>query len=307
LKRSDYEKAIGKGKFMKILYTSDLHGHKVLYESLVSLAQSLRPDLVLIGGDLLPKQGAYDVILNLQKEFASTELPKILRTLAESSTMVAYIFGNDDCMEATRNIPQGKRIYDCTNQIVELPCGIILAGFSLVPSTPFRLKDWERLEFPHDPIPNTVSEGIISDGMELKVIPIGEWVSSHLSLFEELNSFCFSKSPVLFLAHAPPYNTNLDIMYNDVHQGSKAIRRFIEKQQPRLSFHGHIHEAYAMSGNFVDSICKTTILCSGQIHQPMLDAIIVELSDDFSICNIMHTHTPTAPSAEGNIFLAPPY
>lgn len=292
---------------MKILYTSDLHGHKVLYKSLVLLAQSIQPDLILLGGDLLPKHGAYNAILNLQKEFASTELPKFLRALAESSSMVAYIFGNDDCIEVTRNMPQGKRIYDCTNQIVDTPWGIILAGFSLVPSTPFRLKDWERLEFPNDPIPDTVNGWIVSDGLELSDLSTGEWFSSHLSLSEELNSFYLSKSPILFFAHAPPYNTNLDIMYNDTHQGSKAIRRFIEKQQPRLSFHGHIHETYAMSGKFEDSICKTTIFCSGQIHHPALDAIIVEVTDDFSICDTMHTHPPTAPSAEGKIFLAPPY
>jgi len=37
-------------------------------------------------------------------------------------------------------------------------------------------------------------------------------------------------------------NTALDITGNDMHVGSFAVRQFIEKYQPHLTLHGHIHE-----------------------------------------------------------------
>ena len=44
---------------MKIIYTSDLHGIEGLYSQLFRLAVNRRADAIIIGGDLLPKHGAF--------------------------------------------------------------------------------------------------------------------------------------------------------------------------------------------------------------------------------------------------------
>ncbi len=49
--------------------------------------------------------------------------------------------------------------------------------------------------------------------------------------------------PLILICHAPPYDTALDCIHEGLHGGSRAVREFIEKHQPRHFFCGHIHEA----------------------------------------------------------------
>ena len=61
----------------------------------------------------------------------------------------------------------------------------------------------------------------------------------------------------IFLFHSPPYNTNLDRANLDgkkvdsapldIHVGSIAIQQFIDKNQPFLTLHGHVHESYNLT------------------------------------------------------------
>ena len=47
----------------------------------------------------------------------------------------------------------------------------------------------------------------------------------------------------VLVSHAPPYGTRLDIIRSGDHVGSRAIRSFIEQEQPELVLCGHIHES----------------------------------------------------------------
>ena len=49
--------------------------------------------------------------------------------------------------------------------------------------------------------------------------------------------------PQVLICHAPPLGTPLDRIREDLHGGSRAVRDFIEQQQPAHFFCGHIHEA----------------------------------------------------------------
>src|SRR5277367_3313929 len=49
--------------------------------------------------------------------------------------------------------------------------------------------------------------------------------------------------PLVLICHAPPLDTKLDQVHEGLHAGSRAVREFIEKNQPRDFFCGHIHEA----------------------------------------------------------------
>jgi len=48
---------------------------------------------------------------------------------------------------------------------------------------------------------------------------------------------------MIAICHAPPRGTMLDRITNLRHAGSTAIREFLEREQPRYFFCGHIHEA----------------------------------------------------------------
>jgi len=92
--------------------------------------------------------------------------------------------------------------------------------------------------------------------------------------------------------HAPPYNTNLDIATKldknlrpvtrlgfpvKTHVGSKAVRKLLEKYQPMLGLHGHIHESKG-----VDKIKKKTICINpgSEYEEGVLKACIVEIKDN---------------------------
>ena len=49
--------------------------------------------------------------------------------------------------------------------------------------------------------------------------------------------------PMIAICHAPPWGTMLDRMTNLKHVGSRSMRDFVEREQPRFFFCGHIHEA----------------------------------------------------------------
>jgi len=96
-------------------------------------------------------------------------------------------------------------------------------------------------------------------------------------------------SKSIFCFHCPPINTKLDSapkLNKDLaietaggipqfeHVGSKSVRAAIEKYQPILGLHGHIHEAFGF-----DQIGKTLVLNPGSEYgEGILRGYIIEMS-----------------------------
>lgn len=94
----------------------------------------------------------------------------------------------------------------------------------------------------------------------------------------------------IFNFHAPPYGTMLDLapeldankkpvtvagQVNFVHVGSKAVYNAIEKYQPLIGLHGHIHESY---GN--DTIGETPVVNPGSEYgEGILRGYIIEIEE----------------------------
>jgi Icc-related predicted phosphoesterase len=72
----------------------------------------------------------------------------------------------------------------------------------------------------------------------------GEYSEEELE--KKLHAFDGLK-PMIAICHAPPYGTMLDRITNLRHAGSKAVREFLRREQPRYFFCGHIHEAAGAS------------------------------------------------------------
>jgi len=62
----------------------------------------------------------------------------------------------------------------------------------------------------------------------------------------------------VFVPHAPPYGSRLDIIHAGFHVGSTAVREFIENEEPDVVICGHIHEARGQ-----DMIGKSRIVNCG--------------------------------------------
>jgi uncharacterized protein len=97
-------------------------------------------------------------------------------------------------------------------------------------------------------------------------------------------------SQAVFNLHVPPFDTNLDIApelddnltprlslgggFKMIPVGSKAVRKAIEKYQPILSLHGHIHESRS-----AQKIGKTMCINPGSEYgEGVLRGVVLELS-----------------------------
>jgi len=93
----------------------------------------------------------------------------------------------------------------------------------------------------------------------------------------------------IFLLHAPPYNTNLDLapkledfkpktvlgQIEFEHIGSKSVRKIIEDYQPIASLHGHVHESKGVS-----RIGKTLCFNAGSEYENgILRGVLITISD----------------------------
>ncbi len=82
------------------------------------------------------------------------------------------------------------------------------------------------------------------------------------SSYEQWLAECWEKAQAwkhkLLISHNPPKNTLCDVIGDNIHVGSTAVREFIEQKQPDLCVCGHIHEA-----RNEDSIGRTVIINPG--------------------------------------------
>jgi uncharacterized protein len=106
--------------------------------------------------------------------------------------------------------------------------------------------------------------------------------------FEALAAQLDPRKPAIFNLHCPPVNTPLDrapqltadlkVVLDGgepriVSVGSRAVRGLIERYQPLLSLHGHIHESRAIA-----RIGKTTCVNPGSAYsEGVIDGAVVEL------------------------------
>ena len=228
---------------MDILYLTDVHGNAESY--IVSLAIAVKKDInhIIFGGDIAPN--FLDSLQNYRKQqalFTKDILIKIFRKFRKlNPEKNIYIMpGNDDVKELTNILNNAekkgilKQLHNKTHKLGDYS----IAGYSFVNPTPFFLKDWEKSE------------------SEIK---------------KELENIA-SSDIVAF--HAPPFATNLDVLHSGEHVGSIAVRRFIEKRQPLLTLHGHIHESPQISGSIKDRIGKTVCVNPGSSGSELNAALI---------------------------------
>jgi len=109
-------------------------------------------------------------------------------------------------------------------------------------------------------------------------------------MIEKVAASLKNPSQAVFNLHVPPYDTNLDIApeldetltpklslaggFKMIPVGSKAVRKAIEKYQPLISLHGHIHESRS-----AQKIGKTMCINPGSEYgEGVLRGVVLELS-----------------------------
>jgi Icc-related predicted phosphoesterase len=264
---------------MKILYTSDIHTDPNHLDRLLAAAGDLQVDAVIIGGDLIPVwEWTLSASIETQRRWIRDVLfPRLAIFLRKSpSTSFFLDFGNDDLM-ANRPLLEeraGKYFTLINRQIVALNANLALVGYMFVRPTPFKLKDWEKVDCAHriglddDVLESGVrTETGVERPYKLKLSD-GTMEDDLAQLTELLEKPAWQERDFLFVSHCPPVNSALDILSDGRHVGSLAIRHFIEhwgsNGRLRASFHGHIHESPWMSKRVCDRITGVPCFNAGQ-------------------------------------------
>ena len=251
---------------MKCIFVSDLHGSIKRFDMLFKIIKKEKPDSVFIGGDILPNQFSIDISIKkfLEKNFFS----KISEILKKSDKKINFfvIMGNDDprIFEKIFKEKDKNKIINYIHFKTVKISDLFVTGYSYVPPTPFLLKDWERYD-----VSRFADVGTISPEAGIRTIKVDLDEIIYSTISKDLEKFS-KNAPLektIFLFHSPPYKSMLDRAKLDgkkiehapldVNVGSIAIQRFIEKKQPFLTLHGHVHESAKITGKWMEKKGKT--------------------------------------------------
>jgi Icc-related predicted phosphoesterase len=266
---------------MNVLHTSDLHGCRQFYREIVDCIEGKEIDAIFLGGDLLPRMGHDDTSVKIQRDFIRDEIyPFLLEVKERSHASVFAIPGNNDWAAV---LPDFRKLEEAGFVGIPYPetrClteGIRVLGYPYVPPTPFSPKDFERRDQTQDAPRQTTRNPVISLNGRIEAIDEIRYFNRHTAMEDDLASLPLHESgdEVIFLFHAPPYDTRLDRPYNETPLGSRAVRHFIQKNQPRITLHGHIHESPAVTSAYGQKIGKTVAVNAGQSER-RLSAVIFD-------------------------------
>ena len=251
---------------LNCIFVSDLHGKTKRYEILFKVILKEKPDAVFLGGDLLPNQLLLNSDMNKFIDDKIFSNIKKVRKDANKDIKFFIILGNDDprMYEHFFESADKKGIINYVHNKTVNYEKLYVSGYAYVPPTPFQLKDWERYD-----VSQYVDVGAISPEKGKRTVDVPADEIKYTTIAEDLEKLS-KNSPTdktIFLFHSPPYNSNLDIadlhgkMVDhapmDIHVGSIAVQKFIEKKQPFLTLHGHVHESPRLTGNWKEKFGKT--------------------------------------------------
>jgi Icc-related predicted phosphoesterase len=262
---------------MRILFITDLHGAGWKYERAVACARERGATLLVHGGDLLPHSSDFSA----GKAFIQEHLDRHFAACADAGIECLIYPGNDDPMaldplfEATCRRHAG--IHHLAQQKIERG-GFEFIGMNWVVDYPFRIKDRCRMDTPEYEFQAQFGTGLLSTPNGWRELP--DWksyartlptIAAELERLPKPDDF----SRAIYVIHMPPAKLGLDVCGTGMEVGSVALHRFIQKYQPRLTLHGHIHESPQISGIWKATLARTVCIQPGQLRP--FTAVLIDL------------------------------
>lgn len=251
---------------MKVLFVTDFHGCEWKYDGLLGAAQAFQADVVINGGDMLPKGGN----LFAQDEFITGYLDTHFAQFEAAGIYCLCCLGNDDLRIFDDLFEKTCAKYNFVVSLAQRKFEIEefeFIGLSWVVDYPFRLKDRCRMDTKDYVFQEQFGTGCLStpNGWH----ELEDWFSYARTLptiEDELNQLVRPRNMAqsVYVIHMPPYKVGLDEVGRGTKVGSKAVYDFLLKHQPRLSLHGHIHESSEVSGRWHAKLGNTICIQPGQ-------------------------------------------
>lgn len=240
-------------------FVSDLHGSEDKYKLLAREIIRNKPSFLFLGGDLLPhvrysdKQKSNEVN-SFIKEFMFPLFQNLQKQMGCNYPEVFLIAGNDDYKSDMPGFEHGvqKELWKFLNSNKVRFGPYHIYGYSYVPPTPFRIKDWEKYD-----IDGSISPGCLPPEDGYRSVPPTQADSKLISDDLEILIGNDAMDRAIFIFHSPPNDSLLDKIKEQESIGSKAIRRFIDNQQPYITLHGHAHESSTITGYWNQQFGRT--------------------------------------------------
>ncbi len=264
---------------MKIAAVSDLHGLKTRFALLGRLFDE-GLDTLLVAGDVAasgdPSAQQTDIRLN----FASLLMKR-------SGVRIFAIPGNDDWAIVEGTLREFPEVVVPMDRAYPLDGRLHILGYPYVPVTPFLMKDHEKWDGPDIPALPSKREnwhralirrglnirGMRSEGTEVRDFAFDPADRSD-NIASDLDRLAGLSCPqeTVYLMHAPPAGLFDTVPFpygREKHIGSRALEEFIGREGPRLTIHGHCHEAvWWEGGRFSATKGPGTVLSVGPGNDP---------------------------------------
>ncbi|MBI2924046.1 MAG: metallophosphoesterase [Planctomycetes bacterium] len=247
---------------MHLLYASDLHGSSIHFSTLLALAVRLKPDALLLGGDLFQNSDPIAAAPVSQRRDAETFFADWCRA---APCPVYWIAGNHEWRTVVDPPPAaGTYVHGKCVPLGDWD----LIGFTLTSPTPYWLIDHERREAKHE---HREERGRCWSSQGTTAVPTEAraWLATHPTLLDELRTLPEPRAwrRTILMAHDPPFDSGLDLRWGNQPVGSYDVRHFLLAKQPAVSLHGHIHEAPLLTGKPLHIVGATHGFNAGRVRQ----------------------------------------
>lgn len=300
----------------RLIFATDVHGSELAFRKLISAAKMYKVNVVILGGDMTGKvvvpiirnqDGSYTAkflgkIVKVKDEKELEQLENSVRLAGYYPYRTSYEQYQEISGDPSK---QYKLFTDLMveqvlrwDKLAEEHFKNLNIKFYVCPGNDDRIEVDEAIDDHCEFIINTEGKVVWVDEFH-EMISTG-WSNitpfnspkemSEDKLYEKIECMVNNIRDVknsIFNLHCPPINTLLDIapkldkdlkvsLRETIAAGSAAVRKAIEKYQPLLGLHGHIHESRG-----IEKIGRTLCINPGSEYtEGILRAIVVDLGKD---------------------------
>jgi len=260
----------------RILYATDLRGQARLYRQLLFIVGREDVKTLILGGSLFAYQAGSDLAEKQRQFLERTFIPVLDDILDVGDVRVLIHPGNQDLRHPTLNaVRKWTRLHPHRAELIDdglfkMALSVSVSAYPYVPPTPCPVKDWEKWDDEQSmSIPSSFLEGMASaeSGGLAPVMLSSTGAADTMRGDLEARALGLEQLRFVFVCHAPPSDTGLDLHDVGEHAGSKAVRAFLERTQPLVSLHGHLSESPRLSNKFAERIGNTLAVNPGQVQE----------------------------------------